>query len=79
MRGAILMAVRKVSSEVAGSVWEIQVAVGDQVAADDILIVIESMKMELPVASPFSGTVKAIHVEKGDLVEEGQAVVDLEA
>jgi biotin carboxyl carrier protein len=73
------MAVRKVSSEVAGSVWEVSVAVGDVVSADDVLVVIESMKMELPVASPFAGTVKAILVEKGDLVEEGQAVVDLEA
>ena len=73
------MAVRKVASEVAGSVWEVVVAVGDVVAADDVLIVIESMKMELPVASPWSGTVRVIRVAKGDLVEEGQAVVELEA
>jgi biotin carboxyl carrier protein len=73
------MAVRKVASEVAGSVWEVVVAIGDVVAPDDTLIVVESMKMELPVAAPFAGTVRAIHVVKGDLVEEGQAVVDLEA
>jgi acetyl-CoA carboxylase biotin carboxyl carrier protein len=73
------MAVRKVSTEVAGSVWEVVVGVGDAVAAEDTLIVIESMKMELPVAAPWAGTVRAIHVEKGDLVEEGQVVVDLEA
>ena len=79
MWGAMLMAVRKVLSEVAGTVWEVSVAVGDPVSADDVVIVIESMKMELPVAAPFAGTVKAIHVAKGDLVEEGQCVVDLEA
>jgi acetyl-CoA carboxylase biotin carboxyl carrier protein len=73
------MAVRKVASDVAGSVWEVVVAVGDVVSVDDTLIVIESMKMELPVAAPRGGTVVAIHVTKGDLVEEGQAVVELEA
>jgi biotin carboxyl carrier protein len=73
------MPVRKVASEVAGSVWEVVVALGDVVAADDTLIVIESMKMELPVSAPFGGVVRAINVAKGDLVEEGQAVVELEA
>jgi biotin carboxyl carrier protein len=73
------MAVRRITAEVAGAVSEVVVGLGDAVGAEDTVIFIECMKMQLPVVSPWAGTVRAIHVEPGALVEEGQALVDLEA
>lgn len=72
------MAVRGVTAEVAGVVSEVLVAVGQQVAAEDTVVFVECMKMQLPVVSPWSGVVRAIRVEPGALVEEGQALVDLD-
>jgi len=72
------MTTRRVTAEVAGTVWKLAVAVGDQVAVDDPLIVIECMKMEIPAASPWAGKVAAIHVAEGGLIEEGQLLVELE-
>ena len=68
----------KVATEVAGKVWKIEAAVGQQVAADDTLMLIESMKMEIPVAAPRAGTIIEILVAEGDPVAEGQAVVLLD-
>ena len=60
----------KVRCEVSGSVWKIEVIVGQQVQEGDTLLVVESMKMEIPVTAPAAGTVTDI------LVAEGEAVVD---
>ena len=60
----------KIRSEVSGSVWKVEVAVGQQVSEGDTLVVVESMKMEIPVTAPSAGTVTEI------LVAEGEAVVD---
>ncbi len=68
----------KVETEVAGKVWKIEAAVGQTVAADDTLILIESMKMEIPVAAPRAGTIIEILVAEGDAVAEGQVVVLLD-
>ena len=65
-------------SEVSGSVWKIEVAIGQKVAEDDILVLIESMKMEIPVVAERAGTVAAILVAEGDAIIEGQSVVTLE-
>ncbi len=67
-----------VCTEVTGSVWEVHVASGAQVAAGDVLMIIESMKMEIPVEAPRAGTVGEIRVAKGDAVSEGQVVILLE-
>src|ERR1051325_7432373 len=56
------MAEIRVRSEIAGSVWKIEVAVGDAVAADEPLIILESMKMEIPLLAPRAGVVKEILV-----------------
>ena len=72
------MAEHKVRSEIAGSVWKIEVAVGDAVAADDPLIVLESMKMEIPLLSPRAGIVREILVAEGDPIGEGEVAVILE-
>ena len=68
----------KVEAEVAGKVWKIEAAVGQSVAVDDTLILIESMKMEIPVAAPRAGTITEILVAEGDPVTEGQVVVVLD-
>ena len=72
------MADLRVKSEIAGSVWKIEVAVGDRVAADDPLIILESMKMEIPLVAPRAGTVKQILVREGEQIGEGDDAVVLE-
>lgn len=71
------MADTDVVSEVTGSVWKVLVAVGDSVEADTPVVLIESMKMEIPVLAPDAGVVTKILVAVGDPISEGQAVVAL--
>lgn len=63
-----------VKSEIAGKVWKIVAAVGDTVAEDDEIIILESMKMEIPVAAPRAGRIEEILVEETESVQEGQIV-----
>jgi acetyl-CoA carboxylase biotin carboxyl carrier protein len=72
------MAETRVRSEIAGSVWKIEVAVGDKVAEDDPLIVLESMKMEIPLLAPRAGVVRQILVAEGEPIAEGDVAVILE-
>jgi acetyl-CoA carboxylase biotin carboxyl carrier protein len=71
------MAEITVKSEIAGSVWKIEVAVGDNVAAEDPLIILESMKMEIPLLAPRAGVVRRILVAEGEPIAEGDAAVIL--
>ena len=71
------MAELRVKSEIAGAVWKIEVAVGDRVAEEDALVILESMKMEIPLLAPRSGIVKEILVAEGDRVAEGDVAVVL--
>ncbi len=68
----------EIESQITGNVWKIEKKVGEVVEEDDILMIIESMKMEIPVESPCAGRVVQICVAEGDSVEEGAilAVVD---
>ena len=72
------MAETTVKSEIAGSVWKIEVAVGDAVAAEDRLIILESMKMEIPLLAPRAGVVRQILVIEGEPIAEGDAAVILD-
>jgi acetyl-CoA carboxylase biotin carboxyl carrier protein len=72
------MAETRVRSEIAGSVWKIEVAIGDKVAEDDPLIVLESMKMEIPLLAPRAGVVRQILVTEGEPIAEGDVAVILE-
>ncbi|NUX55649.1 urea carboxylase [Paraburkholderia youngii] len=63
-----------VDSEIAGSLWQVKVKAGDQVEAGDELVIIESMKMEVPLYAPCSGTIAAVHVAPGSSVRAGQRV-----
>ena len=67
-----------VSADVAGSVWKIEVAVGDTVDAEQDLMILESMKMEIPASAPQGGVVRKILVEPGEAIAEGQGLLILE-
>ena len=67
-----------VEAHITGTVWKIEVAVGDQVDEGDTVVILESMKMEMPVEAEDDGTVKAILVEEGQSVSEGDHLVELE-
>ncbi len=68
----------EVESEVQGNVWKVVVAVGERVAAGDVLIILESMKMEIPVESPVAGVVSELRVTVEAAVDEEEivAVID---
>ena len=72
------MARIEVKSEITGTVWQLKVQPGDKVEGGDVLIVIESMKMEIPVITEDGGTVKEILVKEKDPVAEGQVVAIIE-
>ena len=72
------MAVVDVKTEITGNVWKIVVKPGDTVEEDAALLILESMKMEIPVSAPEAGTVKEILAAEGDVVAEGTVVVRLE-
>ena len=68
------MAVVNVKSEIAGNVWKIQLKPGDKVEVEGEIMILESMKMEIPVLSPEAGTIKEIRVNEGEAIGEGQLV-----
>ena len=68
------MARVEVESEVTGKVWKVEVGVGDRVAEGEILVILESMKMEIPVESPQAGTVAELRVAPDEPVQEDQVV-----
>ena len=68
------MARVEVESEVTGKVWKVEVGVGDRVAEGDILVILESMKMEIPLESPEAGTVAELLVSPDEPVQEDQVV-----
>jgi biotin carboxyl carrier protein len=68
----------EVKAELVGSVWKITSKPGDQVAEEAVLLILESMKMEIEVTAPRAGTVKEIRVKEKDVVKEGQVLVVLE-
>ncbi|MFP6695618.1 MAG: biotin/lipoyl-binding carrier protein [Alphaproteobacteria bacterium] len=72
------MAEFKVQSEITGKVWAIEANIGDKMDEEDTIIVLESMKMEIPVTAPQNGTLKEILVAEGDAVTEGQDVAIME-
>jgi len=73
------LALIKVLSEIAGNVWMVEVEAGAQVAEDDTLVILESMKMEIPVDAPSAGKVVEIRVAKDDVVAEGDLIAIIES
>lgn len=68
----------EVKAELVGNLWKIIVEIGQVVEEDDTLMILESMKMEIPITTPMSGTVIQILVAEGQVVQEGQTVAVVE-
>ena len=67
-----------IEAHITGTVWKVEVAVGDEVSEGDTVVILESMKMEMPVEAEDEGTVKEIVVSEGQAVSEGDTLVVLE-
>ena len=67
-----------VTAEITANVWQVRTEVGATVSEGDELVILESMKMEIPVEAPVAGTVTAIHVAPDDQVTEGDLVVTID-
>ncbi len=68
----------EIEAQITGNVWKIEKAVGDQVAEEDVILIIESMKMEIPVEAPCGGTISEIRTAEGESIEEGDVLVVLD-
>ena len=73
------MAKQEVESEVTGNVWKVLKSTGDSVAEGEVIMILESMKMEIPVLASDDGTVAEVMVEEEEPVAEGQVVIVLDA
>lgn len=67
----------EVRAEMVANVWKILVAEGDSVAEGDTLVILESMKMEIPVIAEVDGTVSTLGVEEGQVVQEGDLIAEI--
>jgi acetyl-CoA carboxylase biotin carboxyl carrier protein len=68
----------EVRAEMVANVWKVVVAPGDRVDEGDTLVILESMKMEIPVLAETAGTVSELHVAEGDVIQEGDVIAVLE-
>lgn len=73
------MAIVDVRTEITGNVWKIEKAIGEAVGEDDAILILESMKMEIPVSAPEPGKLLEILVAEGETVTEGTVVARIEA
>ncbi|MGM0876627.1 MAG: acetyl-CoA carboxylase biotin carboxyl carrier protein subunit [Bacillota bacterium] len=67
----------QVFSNMTGSVWKILVQAGDQVEEGQEVVILESMKMEIPIVAEMSGTVKEIKINEGNFVNDGDVLIEL--
>ena len=68
----------RITAHITGTVWKIEVTVGDTIGEGDTVVILESMKMEMPVEAEDEGRVKEIRCEEGQAVNEGDTLVVLE-
>ncbi|MEH6995050.1 acetyl-CoA carboxylase biotin carboxyl carrier protein subunit [Neobacillus drentensis] len=68
----------EIIASMAGSVWKVLVKAGDQVEEGQDVVILESMKMEIPIEAEFAGTVREVKVNEGDFVNEGDVIVEVE-
>ena len=68
----------EVRAEMVANVWKVVVTAGDTIEEGDTLVILESMKMEIPVAAESGGTVKELRVNEGDVVQEGDVIAVIE-
>jgi acetyl-CoA carboxylase biotin carboxyl carrier protein len=67
-----------VEAEMVANVWKVLVQAGQQIGAGEALVILESMKMEIPVEAPVAGTVSAVHVQEGGVVQEGDLIATID-
>ena len=67
----------EIRAEMVANVWKIVAAAGGEVEEGDTLVILESMKMEIPVLAESAGTVTALHVGEGDVVQEGDVIAEI--
>jgi len=67
-----------IKAHITGTVWKVEVKIGDKVEEGTVVSILESMKMEMPVESEDEGVVKEIHVKEGQPVTEGDPIVTLD-
>ena len=72
------MAVEEIHAEMVSSVWKVLVAPGTKVVAGDTLVILESMKMEIPVLTERAGTVKELLVTEGEVLQEGDLIATVD-
>lgn len=68
----------EVEAQITGNIWKIETATGDSLGEGDVILIMESMKMEIPVEAPCAGKVSEIRVAEGDNVEEGAVLAVIE-
>ena len=67
----------EIEAHITGTVWKIEVSIGDTIEEGDTVVILESMKMEMPIEAEDAGTVAEIRVEEGQPVQEGDVLVVL--
>ncbi len=71
-------AVTEVRAEMVANVWKVVVSEGDQVREGDTIVILESMKMEIPVIAEDTGALVGLHVAEGDVIQEGDLIAVIE-
>jgi acetyl-CoA carboxylase biotin carboxyl carrier protein len=69
----------KITSQIAGQVWKLLAQQGDELAADAPIVILESMKMEIPILAPTAGKIIELHVAEEDMVAEDQLICVIES
>jgi acetyl-CoA carboxylase biotin carboxyl carrier protein len=72
------MATIELKADITGTIWKVLKSAGDAVAEDEAILILESMKMEIPVASPEPGTIREILAAEGDIVRDGMVLVRID-
>ena len=67
-----------IKAHITGTVWKIEAQIGDELEEDEVVMILESMKMEMPIEAPADGTLTEILVAEGDAVQEGQVVARMD-
>jgi acetyl-CoA carboxylase biotin carboxyl carrier protein len=70
--------VAEIRAEMVANVWKVVAAQGDHVDDGDTLVILESMKMEIPVLAESAGTITTLHVAEGDVIQEGDLIAEID-
>ena len=68
----------KIVASMAGSVWKVLVKEGEELKAGQDVVILESMKMEIPIAAESDGVVKKVHIQEGEFVNDDDVLIDVE-